>query len=45
MNLDMPGKVVETNGRILDDGSVEWKMNLMEALGGPVEFHARSETR
>jgi len=45
MNLLLPGKVVETNGRILEDGSVEWKMNLLDALGGNVEFHARSETR
>jgi hypothetical protein len=45
MNLVMPGNIVDTNGRVLDDGSVEWKMNLMEALGGAVEFHARSEQR
>jgi len=45
MNLVMPGKVVETNGRILEDGSVEWKMHLMDALGGNIEFHARSESR
>ncbi len=44
IRLMMPGKVVDTNGRVLDDGSVEWKMHMMDALGGRVEFHARSES-
>lgn len=43
IRLMMPGKVVETNGRIMDDGSVEWKMDLLEALGNEIVFHARSE--
>ncbi len=43
IRLMMPGKVVETNGRINDDGSVEWKMDLLEALGNEVVFYARSE--
>ena len=44
LRLKMPGKVVETNGRIMDDGSVEWKMDLLEALGNEIVFHARSES-
>jgi hypothetical protein len=43
INLVLPGQVLETNGRVQDDGSVEWKMHLMEALGDRVEFFARSE--
>jgi hypothetical protein len=45
MVLFMPGRVVDTNGKVRDDGAVEWKMNLMDALGGAVEFRARSETQ
>jgi hypothetical protein len=45
IRLVMPGKVVETNGRIMDDGAVEWKMDLLEALGNEIVFHARSESK
>lgn len=45
IRLMMPGKVVETNGRILDDGSVEWKMDLLAAVGNEIVFHARSENQ
>ena len=45
INLSMPGKVVETNGKVLDDGSVAWKMHLMDALGSRIEFYARSESQ
>jgi len=45
IRLMMPGKVVDTNGRIRGDGSVEWKMNLLEALGNEMVFHARSESQ
>jgi hypothetical protein len=43
IRIVMPGKVVETNGKIMEDGSVEWKMDLLEAIGGEVVFHVRSE--
>ncbi len=45
IRLMMPGKVVDTNGRIMDDGSVEWKMDLLEALGKETVFHVRSEVQ
>lgn len=44
IRLNLPGKVVETNGRIMEDGSVEWKMDLLEAIGKKIVFHARSES-
>ncbi len=43
IRLLMPGTVVETNGRIMEDGSVEWKMELLDAVGGEIVFHVRSE--
>jgi len=45
IRLRMPGKIVDTNGRIMDDGSVEWKMDLLGALGNEIVFHARSESQ
>jgi hypothetical protein len=43
IRLVMPGKVVDTNGRVMGDGSVEWKMNLLDAIGREIGFFARSE--
>lgn len=45
IRIMMPGKVVETNGQIMADGSVEWKMDLLAGLGNEIVFHARSESR
>jgi hypothetical protein len=43
LTLRLPGKVVETNGTVGEDGAVRWKMELLDAFGEPMEFHARSE--
>ncbi len=45
IRIMMPGKVVDTNGRVMDDGSVEWKMDLLKALGNEIVFHVRSESQ
>jgi hypothetical protein len=42
INLALPGKVVETNGEIVDDRTVEWQIELEQILSGPVTIHARA---
>jgi len=43
LTLVLPGRVTDTNGSIGEDGAVRWKMELLDAFGETVEFHARSE--
>ncbi len=45
LSVVLPGRVVETNGKIGDDGVVTWSFQLGDPLVGPRECWARSEVR
>ncbi len=45
LSVVLPGRVVETNGKIGDDGAVTWSFQLGDPLVGPRECWARSEVQ
>jgi hypothetical protein len=45
LSVALPGRVVETNGKIGDDGTVTWSFQLGDPLIAPRECWARSEVR
>ena len=42
LRLTLPGRILETNGTIVGDGTVEWKLDLLDErmLRGPLEIYA-----
>jgi hypothetical protein len=45
LSVVLPGRVVETNGKVGDNGVVTWSFQLGDPLVGPRECWARSEVR
>lgn len=45
LSVSMPGEILDTNGEIGDDGAVQWRIGLLDALDRPLEMYVRALVR